>query len=302
MSAASWRRLTCILLLLLSSEAFAQIKVSAGFLYDSIRVGEKTGFYLSAKYPSTTVVLFPDSTTSFGSFTFEGGQYFTTESSGGVSKDSAIYQLKTFDIDYVQRLELPVFVVNANDCTRYLSNIDSIRITRVSQVVPDTVSLAQLPLKIDTQYKDVNRPINLQMLFLVIGVVSIVTGLVWMIFGPRITAYFATRRLEKQYVEFVSTFNRSLEQLRKEFSPEVTESAVYTWKKYMEDLDARPYTKLTTTETIRLYGDETLGRDLRQVDRAIYGNDSSGLTALEHLRGIADARFKTKLKEVMHGK
>jgi hypothetical protein len=90
--------------------------------------------------------------------------------------------------------------------------------------------------------------------------------------------------------------------LRKEFSPEVTESAVYTWKKYMEGLDARPYTKLTTTETVRLYGDEMLGQNLRLVDRAIYGHDSSGLPALEHLRGIADARFKTKLKEVMHGK
>lgn len=302
MSAAGWRKLTYALLLMLSSETFAQVKVQAGFLYDSIRIGEKTGFYLSAKYPSTAVVLFPDSSSSFGSFTYEGGKYFTTESADGVSKDSAIYHIKTFDIDALQRLELPVFLLNANDCTTYLSNVDSIRITRVSTIVPDTVSLAQLPLKIDTQYKNVDRPINIQMLLIVTGIISVVAGLVWMFFGPKITAYFATRRLQKQYSEFVSTFNRSIEQLQKEFSPEVTESAVYTWKKYMEGLDARPYTKLTTTETVRLYGDETLGQNLRLVDRAIYGHDSSGLPALERLRGIADARFKTKLREVMHGK
>ena len=258
MSTPRLRKVICVLLLVLGSKTFAQVKVSAGFLYDSIRIGERTGFYLSAKYPSTAVVLFPDSSASFGSFTFEGGKYFTTETVDGVSKDSAIYHLKTFDIEARQRLELPVFLLNANDCTTYLSNTDSIRVTRVSAMVPDTVSLALLPLKIDTQYKDVDRPVNFQVLLIVTGALSIVAALVWMFFGPRITAYFTTRRLEKQYSEFVNAFNRSIEQLRKEFSPELTESAVFTWKKYMEGLDARPYTKLTTTETVKLYGDEVM--------------------------------------------
>lgn len=282
--------------------AFTQVKVTSGFLYDSIQLGKRTGFYLSAKYPSTSVVLFPDSTASYSTFSYEGRQYFATESDQGVSNDSAVYYVKTFDISAVQKLELPVFVLNQGDCTKYLSNTDSISITRLSALVPDTISLSNLPLKIDTRYQNAARPLNMMVILLVLGSTLIIAGSVWMIFGQRINAYFASRKLQKQYREFVNAYSRTVEQLKTEFSPQLTESAVYTWKKYMEGLEARPYTKLTTTETIKLYGEDALGRDLRLADRAIYAQDSSGVSALDQLRLVADDRYQTKLKEVMHGK
>jgi hypothetical protein len=282
-------------------QTFGQVKVRGGFLADSTRIGERVGFYLSAKYPANEVVLFPDSAFAFATFEYKDKRYFTTESNNGISTDSAIYYLNTYDINKLQRLELPVFLITRQDCTSYLSNTDSIKVVHTTAHIGDTLTIAQLPLQIDTAYREVDKPLNLMLIFLITGGILVVGGIVWMTFGEKISSYFAVRKLEKKYADFLSHYNPKVEQLHSEYSPVVTESAVYIWKKYMEDLEARPYTKLTSTETTRLYGDEILGRHLRLADRAIYANDRSALPALDELRNVAHAHFKNKLKEVVHG-
>ena len=293
----------CFLLLLLcaSLPTFAQVKVRGGFLYDSIRIGEKTGYYLSAKYPSTSIVLFPDSTYTFSPFDFDNKSFFNSRSENGVTTDSAIYFVRSFDIVEMQRLQLPVYLLNAIDCTTYFCNPDSIKITSVTASVPDTLSIAQLPLKIDTDYKAVNKPLNLMVVFIVIGALFLMAGIVWVFFGDRISAYFTARRLQRNYAAFVHRYDKKISEVKTRFSPESTEAALFIWKRYMEELEARPYTKLTTTET-RMYGDEHLSKSLKLADRAIYANDPDAASALHELKGIADARFQNRLKEVTHGK
>jgi hypothetical protein len=281
--------------------ASGQVKVRGGFFSDSTRIGERVGYYLSAKYPSKEVVLFPDSSFSFATFEYKDKKYFTTESNNGINTDSAIYYLNPYDIEQMQRLELPVFLISPQDCTSYTSNSDSIKIIRTTAHIGDTLTIAQLPLQIDTSYRELDRPLNLMMIFLITGAMLVIAGTVWMAFGEKMTAYFAVRKLQKKHADFLGRYNPKVEQLRSEFSPVITESAVYIWKRYMEELEARPYTKLTSTETMRLYGDEVLGRHLRLADRAIYANDRSALPALDELRHVADAHFKNKLKEVTHG-
>ena len=70
----------------------------------------------------------------------------------------------------------------------------------------------------------------------------------------------------------------------------------------MEQLEARPYTKLTTRETLVLQKDENLGKNLKNIDHAIYGYSSPVLDSFHYLRSVADARFNKKLQEVKHGK
>jgi hypothetical protein len=69
----------------------------------------------------------------------------------------------------------------------------------------------------------------------------------------------------------------------------------------MEQLESRPYTKLTTKETFGLIHDEALANNLRTIDRAIYGHDTSVVVALESLKTFADQQFAKKLTEVKHG-
>ena len=69
----------------------------------------------------------------------------------------------------------------------------------------------------------------------------------------------------------------------------------------MEQLEARPYTKLTTRETARLIKEPALRDDLSAIDKAIYGHDTAVVKALENLKAFADQQFSRKMKEVKHG-
>jgi predicted transcriptional regulator len=70
----------------------------------------------------------------------------------------------------------------------------------------------------------------------------------------------------------------------------------------MEQLEAKPYTKLTTRETLNIVKEPVLTEHLSQVDRAIYGHNTAVVDSLKGLRTFADQQFARKIKEVKHGK
>ncbi len=284
------------------TQAQAQdVSVRGGFLSDSLKIGEQTAFYLSARYPTNLNILFPDSTHGFTPFEYEDKEYFPTETTAGISADSAVYYLTTFEIDRVQLLQLPVYIVNTSDCTAVYSAPDSVLITQFVAAVPDTVAAEQLPLKMNTAYQKVFRDFNTWMLIIILTILLALVLVVWIVFGKRIQKYFALKRLQRNHASFQNAFDVFLAQLRSAFSPPATESALFTWKKYMEQLESRPYTKLTTRETLHLVGKPELTEPLSRIDQAIYGHPATVVESLENLKRFADQQFQRKLKEVQHG-
>jgi hypothetical protein len=277
------------------------LKVQGGFLTDSLKIGEETAFYLSARYASELNILFPDSTFAFSPFEYQRRRYFPTQTKEGVSVDSAVYYLTTFEVDRVQYLELPVFIVQPQDCTVFRSPRDSVLITQLVASVPDSLTADKLPLKMNTAYQRVFFQFNFWIILIVIGVLMVVALFVWIFFEQKIRAYFKARKLQRNHSQFVRNYDRIVGQLQTTFSPTSTESALTTWKKYMEQLDALPYTKLTTKETMKLIDDQGLIGNLRAVDKAIYGHDTRVIDSLENLKAFADLRFSKKLEEVKHG-
>ena len=282
---------------------FAQeeVQVRGGFLSDSLKIGEQTAFYLVARYPSNLTVLFPDSTHSFAPFEYENKEYFMTRTTDGISADSTVYYLTTFEVDRTQYLSLPVYVVQAQDSTTIETLSDSVRITQLVTEVPDTVGVAQLPLKMNTTYQKVFYNFNFWMMVIILAAILVIAVVVWIVFGKRIKRYFRARRLEKNHVQFLERYNALLGQLKTTFSSLTTESALAAWKKYMEQLEARPYTKLTTRETLGLIREPALREPLSRIDRAIYGHETTVIDSLENLKTFADQQFKRKMKEVQHG-
>ncbi len=278
-----------------------EVSVHGGFLTDSLKIGEQTAFYLSARYPSNLNVLFPDSTYAFAPFEYQRKQYFPTRTTDGISADSAVYYLTTFEIDRVQLLELPVYLVNPRDCTVMFSSPDSVLITQFVAAVPDTVSTDQLPLKMNTAYQKVFYNFNVWVLIIVLTILLALALVTWIVFGARIRRYFAMKRLRRNHASFLTAYEAFLSQLRSAFSPPATESALFIWKKYMEQLESRPYTKLTTRETLRIVGEPALTDPLSRIDQAIYGHPATVVDSLENLKAFADRQFQRKLKEVQHG-
>jgi hypothetical protein len=277
------------------------VKVHGGFLSDSIKIGEQTAYYLSARYPSNLTVLFPDSAFSFTPFEYQKKNYFATKTEDTTSLDSAVYYLTSFEVDRIQYLDLPVYVVNPQDCTIYESPQDNIMITQLVARVPDSVSVEKLPLKMNTAYQKVFFQFNYWVVIIIVGILLILVIVAWIIFGKRIRKYFKTKKLLKRHSQFLQSYNASVDQIKAAFSPVQTESTLSMWKKYMEDLEARPYTKLTTRETFTINPDESLKQNLSMVDKAIYGHDTAVIDSLESLKIFADQRFSRKLEEVKHG-
>ena len=277
------------------------VSVRGGFLTDSLKIGEQTAYFLSAHYPSSLTVLFPDSTHSFAPFEYVKKEYFLTETTGGVSVDSAIYYLTTFEIDRVQHLQLPVYVVHGQDCTAFRTARDTVLITQLVAHVPDTVAAPQLPLKMNTAYQDVYYNFNFWMMVIIVTAVLALALITWLLFGKKIQRYFKARRLQRNHAQFLERYNPLLAQLQGTFSALTTESALAAWKKYMEQLESRPYTKLTTRETLRVLKEPALTEPLGRIDKAIYGHETKVVDSLENLKKFADHQFKRKMKEVRHG-
>lgn len=294
----------CFLVVLLSlacQHVHAQdIQVRAGFFEDSLVVGDRVRFYLAAEYPSNLNILFPDSTYNFAPFEYNGRNYFPTQTEGGVSYDSVIYSLSTFEVDRVQRLDLPVFLVNPQDCTVFHSNSDSVLLRQLVGKV-DTISVEDLPLKENVAYQNVQRLFNYPVLFFVLAALLIITAVVWFVFGKKIRRHFRVKRMLKAHQQFVADFIRQIESLKQAYTPPAAEATLARWKKYMEQLERKPYTKLTTREIQRLEKDEMLTKNLNAIDGGIYGHTTNIVAPLESLKSMAEQRFAKKLEEVKHG-
>ncbi len=292
-----------ILWLLISSGwANAQdVVVHGGFLVDSLGIGDIGGYYLTARYPSARNILFPDSTFNFAPFEYERRHYSPTVTHNGISYDSVVYYVSTFEVDKIQTLSLPVLEPGALDTATYVSPRDTIRLVELVKVLPDTLAVQNLPLKTNTAYELVPFLFNYPVLLIVLAILLVLAVGGWLLFGKRIRKYYRLKRMEKAYQKFAASFSNEIEQLRQTFSPARTEQALVAWKRYMEQLEMRPYTKLTARETMRMAKNESLGMHLKTIDGAIYGHNTQVVEPLEQLKDFAHGSFTRKIQEVKHG-
>lgn len=290
--------LGCLIQLSVSAQ---EIKVTSGFMKDSAAIGEPITYYLTARYPESIMTLFPDSTFAFSPFEFSSKKFFPTKTTSGISYDSAVYTLSTFEIEKIQSLSLPVYVTTARDCTAFESDRDSIfLIEQIKIPATDTVALKNLPLKSNTLYERVRMQFNTFILLIVLSVLIVAAIVVWIFFGKKIIRHFRVKSLEKKYQKFLQQFVGQLDEINKNFSRERTEQALSTWKKYLEQLERKPYTKLTSREISKMDADQLLGSALTRIDNAIYGNQTAVAEPFNSLKAITEQRFTKKINQIRH--
>lgn len=289
----------CTLLFFVSSAQ--EVKVTGRFLQDSVRLGQPVSFYLTAHYPATATVLFPDSTFSFAPFEFQKKSFVPTSTKQGYSYDSVVYTLLTFEIDSLQFLQLPLFVVNEKDCVVVSSPVDTLLFSRLVKTLPDTVQLAKVPLKTNTNYLKVSWLLNYPILLLFAGILLVLLIAGWIIFGKRILKYFRVKKLTKNHQTFLQQLNTEIEKLQSNFSPQATESALLLWKKYLENLIDKPYTKFTTKEINEFEKDERMILSLAAIDRMIYANQPDRIDHFANLKSYSEDQFYKKLLEIKNG-
>ncbi len=294
-------QLTFILSLIATFGFSQEVKVRGSFEVDSVKIGQPINFYLTATYPQTYQVLFPDSTFSFAPFEFQQKVYVQTKTSTGLSYDSVIYTLATYEIEKIQTLALPVFQIQKKDSLTFYTETDTVFFKELVGAVPDSLVISQLPLKTNTAYNPVSWMLNYPILLIAGAILLLIVIIVWIVFGKRIRKHFTLKKLLKSHELFLSRFDAGIEKLQAGFSPEVAESSIALWKKYMEDLSSKPYTKYTSRE-IREQENSELGQPLRSVDRMIYGRIApETFDSFHQLKEFTKNQFNQKVEEVKHG-
>jgi hypothetical protein len=294
----------CILLFLqLAGQAQdTNVAVRAGFIEDSLRVGDPVRFYLTARYAQGQQVLFPDSTFAYAPFELDHRSYTPTDTRDGMSYDSVVYHVTTFELDEHPSLSLPVYLLTPQDCTAFESPRDTIRLALSPMPGLDSITIDKLPLRENVAYHDVPQAFNYIIALIAGGALLLIATLVWVFFGRRIRKYFRVRRMLKMHEQFMIAYGGSLAGIHSNFSAASAEHVLAQWKLYMEQLEIRPYTKMTTREIQAALKDDAVTRTLKAIDGAIYGHSTQAATeSLTNLRDLANQRFAVKLQEVKNG-
>ena len=288
------KRILVILFWVTSLPLFGQEVISHGHFHkDSVKIGEALPYSLWIKYPKNKDVAFPDSLFDFSPFELEKRDYFTTKSDSLESLDSVVYYFTTFEIDTVQYLTLPVYLINEYDSTILYTTTDSIILDQVVTTLPDSVAVL-----VNTDFQKV--PLAFNYPYFTIGVIIflVIALVIFLVFGKRIRQTFKIYRLTKKHKKYISSLNNLLAD-----QPIEVEHTLSVWKKYMEKLKAKPYTKLTSKEIINLTQSSELAEQLKIIDRFIYGNstDTDTKSAFEFLLNFSVEEFNDRIKKIKNG-
>jgi hypothetical protein len=268
------------------------------FMTQNARIGEEIIYSLSVRYPRELNLVFPDSTYRYDPFELVRREYFETVSDSLLSFDSAVYYMSTFEIDSVQLLQLPVFVLSLGDCTAVYSKPDSIILTEVIEQMPQ-----QPELKSDTAFWDMKRVFNYPLLGVVVACVLVAGLLIFMIFGKQLKKAWLTMKLRRAHKRFTSRFFNLMRNVSGNNPSKSPEFVLAVWKRYMERLEGIPISKLTTKEIYKVHPDPLLRDHLRSIDRIIYGDarKTELFASFDFLLKFAVAKYHERIEELKHG-
>ena len=265
------RGVLIVLLCCLAMSGISQdLKPKGHFLKDSVKIGESVPYVFSYSDKKNRPVLFPDSLYDFSPFELVDKAYFDTKSDSIVSIDSAVYYLTTFEIDTVQKLTLPVFVMIGNDSLSIYADEDSIILNQVVLQMPDSVSLEE-----SAYYRPVGLQFNYPYWIIGLIILGVIALLTLIIYGKQIRKRIQLYRLRKKLEKFNLAFDEELEKLGQDTTKDNIEHVLKFWKSYMEGLEKIPFTKLTTKEIVFLHQNTSLEETLKSIDRSIYSKTAA---------------------------
>jgi hypothetical protein len=277
-----------------SAQATDTIPPRGRFLQPSVRVGELIDYELSYTHAPGLNVIFPDSTAKYAPFEYVGKTYRPTRTRQGRSLDETVYHLRTFALDSVQQLALPVTVLHGLDTLTISATVATVRLKRTAATVVDGAAPI---LRENTTLLPVEPAFNYPYWLAGLGLAAVVLGGVALGFGRRWRRRYQLYKLRKNHVYFLTQYARHVERFTLSRSLNNMERAITLWKNYLTNLENSVINSLTTREIVAHYqNDKDVKLALRLADRVIYGNqftedDTETDLAFDLLRDFAQRRF-----------
>lgn len=289
----------------LLAQAPADMPPQGHFRQPTVRVGEIVEFELSSRHAPGQELIFPDSAANFAPFEYVGRRYYPTRTRQGRSFDQAVYRLRTFQLDSVQTLSLPVTVLRGRDTLLLPTTTAQVRLVRTAPagaargpeppVLRQNLQLVPVPARFNYPY----WLAALAALLLTVG--GLVLG-----FRRRLRQRYRRYRRRKNHAYFLAQYARHVERFTLSRSLTNMERAITLWKNYLSTLEDHNITSLTTREIVARYEhDADVRLALQLADRVIYGNlfsedDTETDLAFDLLRTFAERRYaaQSELGEV----
>jgi len=277
---------TCLLFQLVYSQ---QPEIDVRFLADSVKVGIPVPFSIKVGYHPDQELLMPDSTHDFTPFEWVQTIAFPSELRDSSIVDSTIYLLRTFEIDSIQRLSVPVYLVAKSDSLTFYSNEASVHFSS------SLVDSLQSNILTKSEFFELKKQVNTRLiLYISLGVVVLLLVVV-LLSGKHILAAISRTKLLNRHQRFNRTFGTYLQSPQLTNSAEYQEKVLLYWKSTMEKLDQLPIAKSSTPEIVAFYPTATsLKEALLTIDKSIYGGIRSDETiqqAFVTLFNMAHERF-----------
>ncbi|MCZ6899577.1 MAG: hypothetical protein O7F74_05015 [Bacteroidetes bacterium] len=291
--------MVCALLWFASINSISQeVKPNGVFLVDSAKIGEQIPYSLSIRYPKQMEFLFPDSNYNFFPFEFISKDFFITRTDSLRSVDSAIFYLSTFEIEPIQKLFLPVFMISQGDSIVLYPPVDSIHLKALINQLPDSLNI-----KANSEYSEVFFDFNYPYLLIGVGGFMLLVVVGFLIFGKSIKRQYLLFRLKRNHRRFTQKFYLLIADLKSREGSLNAEKMLVTWKKYMEKLENIPYTKLTTKEIVSYPDNNSINDPLKDVDKSIYGSIKIEklYESFENLEYFTEERYNTRLNQLKYG-
>ena len=289
-------RIFIFFLLFISFKSIGQeIKVEGNFIEDSIQIGNIVSYNLNVSYPNNIEVLLPDSNYNYSPFEYINKSYSSTINDSIYNYDKVNYKFTSFNLDSIQFLKLPVFIINSNDSLIMYSNTDSIFLMEFIKELSDSLNL-----KSNTKFSFVDLAIDYPFLSKIISFLIIFTITFYLLFRKKINKYFKTKYTKKEYNTFINKIEKLNDEIQKDFKIEKIELFLLLWKRYNEKVSKYPYSSLTTSEIIHLGIVNDIKENLNSLDNTIYGNKK--MTDFKKnfimLKKHSTKIFNNKLKEI----
>ena len=272
-----------------------EIKVEGNFIEDSIQIGNIVSYNLNVSYPNNIEVLLPDSNYNYSPFEYINKSYSSTINDSIYNYDEVNYKFTSFNLDSIQFLKLPVFIINSKDSLIMYSNTDSIFLMEFIKELSDSLNV-----KSNTKFSLVDLAIDYTFITKIISFLILFLITFYLLFRKKINKYFKTRITKKEYNIFINKIEKLNDEIQNDFKIEKIELFLLLWKRYNEKVSKYPYSSLTTSEIIHLGIVNDIKENLNSLDNTIYGNKKMNdfkknfIMLKKHSTKI----FNNKLKEI----
>ena len=272
--------------------------IKGKFQEDSVVIGQPIHYSLYVRHPKDQEVFFPNANQNFGAFETVKREFFATKTTASGSLDSAVYTLRLFNLAPVQKLQIPIYLLQEPDCTIIYPVVDSVHLKRLLPH-PEQIDLDSLYQSIPIQ--PLSPKTDLKNVFAAGISLLILAGLIYWIFGKAITKLFKRYLLWRRHREFRRTFQRYARQVAGTPVGLLNlERAFSGWKKYIEQLTQLPFTTFTSKEMLDNLADEAMEKVLNEMDSAIYGGNFSQNTteSVQYLEALATNLYEIEQEKI----